>query len=254
MIFPFSVDTELSGCFARLKFRRGDEARAEGPSLKSCTRGWVRILGQSRSGARVLGASIPGQRTGASGCPRSCGGAPGCSPGARPRSWPWHHPLMQTSADSGTPSETCRFISICIISRLVPPRKVRLHPSSKAREVNSQPWPTVITAGRPWLAFSRSSTAVTCLPQQMLVQGRIGHQRRQLLVFPLQLLKAPRLRNAHAGEFALPAVEALPGNAQLAADIHHRRTRLGLAKGQGDLLPENSPCRTAVLPSPGPRF
>ena len=70
----------------------------------------------------------------------------------------------------------------------------------------------------------------------MLIQAEIGDQLLQLAVFVLELLQAPQLAGTKPAIQLLPAVERLLRNPHPPDDLGHRRSRLRLLQGEGNLL------------------
>src|SRR5690606_28601718 len=72
------------------------------------------------------------------------------------------------------------------------------------------------------------------------LQQFLRQQALELAVLVLQLLEPPRLAGIHPAILRLPAVEGVAGNAELAADLRRRHSRLMLPERGGDLIRRES--------------
>src|SRR5262249_54658499 len=74
------------------------------------------------------------------------------------------------------------------------------------------------------------------LRQHVFVEGEVGHQALQPRVLVLELAQAAQLAHAQVGVLLLPDIERGLADAELAADVWHRRAGFDLAERIRDLL------------------
>jgi hypothetical protein len=69
----------------------------------------------------------------------------------------------------------------------------------------------------------------------MFIQAEVGNQLFKFEIFFFELSQFAQFGGAHTGEFLVPAIEGLFGDAEFAADFEHRSASLNLSKSDGDL-------------------